>query len=319
MTTYVIRRLLLAVPSVLVVSILVFTLFRLLPGDAALIKVSEGGTSSVDAERYERVLKELGLDRPAIQQYGDWIWGLLRGDGGTSLITKRPVFEDLKRTVPITLELAILALFMGLVISLPIGVVSAVRQNGWWDYGGRLFAIIGLSMPSFLAGSMLLLLMVVVFSWLPPLHYTPIQDSPIKNLNHMIWPALILGFNSSAILARITRSSMLEVLRQDYVRTAWSKGLHPREVVVRHALRNALLPVVTLTGIQFAYLIAGSVIAEKIFVLPGVGSQLLDAIETRDWVVVQTLVMLIAVTVLVLNIVADLLYAVVDPRIRYSS
>ena len=319
MSTYVIQRLLLAVPSVLLVSILVFTLFRLLPGDAALIKVSEGGTSSVDAERYERVLKELGLDRPAIQQYGDWIWGLLRGDGGTSLITKRPVFEDLKRTVPITLELAILALFMALVISLPIGVVSAVRQNGWWDYGGRLFAIIGLSMPSFLAGSMLLLLMVVVFNWLPPLQYTPIQDSPITNLNHMIWPAFILGFNASAILARITRSSMLEVLRQDYVRTAWSKGLHPRAVVVRHALRNALLPVVTLTGIQFAYLIGGSVIAEKIFALPGVGSQLLNGIQTRDWVVVQTLVMLIAVTVLVLNIIADLLYAVVDPRIRYSS
>ena len=272
----------------------------------------------MSVKQYERALEELGLDRPAIERYGDWIWGLLQGDGGNSLVTGQPVFKELAKSVPITLELAILASLMGIAISIPIGVMSAVRQDGMWDYLGRLFTVFGLALPSFLAGSMLLLIMSVYFNWLPPLEYTPFLEDPTANLAHVIWPATILALHETAILVRMTRSSMLEVLRQDYMRTAHAKGLAPRMAVVRHGLRNALLPVVTIAGMQLANLLAGSVIAETIFVLPGVGSQLLHGIGNRDWVVVQTIVFLIAAGVLLLNLFLDLLYGFLDPRIRYQ-
>ena len=319
MTGYTARRLLLIVPTVLIVSIIIFVIFHLLPGDAALIQVTEGGTSSISVKQYERALEELGLDRPPVERYADWIWGLLQGDGGNSLVTGQPVFKELAKSLPVTLELAILASIMGLVISIPIGVMSAVKQDGAWDYVGRLFTVFGLAMPSFLAGSMLLLIMSVYFKWLPPLEYTPFLEAPMNNLAHVIWPALILALHETAILVRMTRSSMLEVLRQDYMRTAHAKGLTPLVAVLRHGLRNALLPVVTIAGLQLANLLAGSVIAETIFVLPGVGSQLLNGIGNRDWVVVQTIVFLIAAGVLLLNLALDLIYGFLDPRIRYQS
>ena len=319
MTGYTARRLLLIVPTVLIVSIIIFVIFHLLPGDAALIQVTEGGTSSISVKQYERALEELGLDRPPVEQYADWIWGLLQGDGGNSLVTGQPVFKELAKSLPVTLELAILASIMGLAISIPIGVMSAVKQDGPWDYLGRLFTVFGLALPSFLAGSMLLLIMSVYFNWLPPLEYTPFLEDPMNNLAHVIWPAIILALHETAILVRMTRSSMLEVLRQDYMRTAHAKGLTPRIAVVRHGLRNALLPVVTIAGLQLANLLAGSVIAETIFVLPGVGSQMLNGIGNRDWVVVQTIVFLIAAGVLLLNLSLDLIYGFLDPRIRYQS
>ncbi len=319
MTGYTVRRLLLIIPTVLIVSMIIFFIFHLLPGDAALIQVTEGGTSSMSVKQYERALEELGLDRPAVERYGDWIWRLVQGDGGNSLVTGQPVFEELAKSLPVTLELAILASIMGIVISIPIGVMSAVKQDGLWDYLGRLFTVCGLALPSFLAGSMLLLIMSVYFNWLPPLEYTPFLEAPMNNLAHVIWPATILALHETAILVRMTRSSMLEVLRQDYMRTAHAKGLAPRIAVVRHGLRNALLPVVTLAGLQLANLLAGSVIAETIFVLPGVGSQLLNGIRDRDWVVVQTIVFLIAAGVLLLNLALDLIYGFLDPRIRYQS
>ncbi len=319
MTGYTLRRLLLIIPTVLIVSMIIFFIFHLLPGDAALIQVTEGGTSSMSVKQYERALEELGLDRPAVERYGDWIWRLVQGDGGNSLVTGQPVFEELAKSLPVTLELAILASIMGIVISIPIGVMSAVKQDGLWDYLGRLFTVCGLALPSFLAGSMLLLIMSVYFNWLPPLEYTPFLEAPMNNLAHVIWPATILALHETAILVRMTRSSMLEVLRQDYMRTAHAKGLAPRMAVVRHGLRNALLPVVTLAGLQLANLLAGSVIAETIFVLPGVGSQLLNGIRDRDWVVVQTIVFLIAAGVLLLNLALDLIYGFLDPRIRYQS
>ena len=318
MTGYTVRRLLLIIPTALVVSIIIFYIFNLLPGDAALIQVTEGGTSSMSVKQYERALEELGLDRPAVERYADWIWGLVQGDGGNSLVTGQPVFEELGKSIPVTLELAILASVMGIVISIPIGVMSAVRQDGPWDYLGRLFTVCGLALPSFLAGSVLLLIMSVYFNWLPPLEYVPFLEDPTANLAHVIWPAMILALHETAILVRMTRSSMLEVLRQDYMRTAHAKGLAPRIAVVRHGLRNALLPVVTIAGLQLANLLAGSVIAETIFVLPGVGSQLLKGIGDRDWVVVQTIVFLIAAGVLLLNLFLDLLYGFLDPRIRYQ-
>lgn len=319
MTGYTVRRLLLIIPTVLIVSMIIFFIFHLLPGDAALIQVTEGGTSSMSVRQYERALEELGLDRPALERYGDWIWRLAQGDGGNSLVTGQPVFEELAKSLPVTLELAILASIMGIAISIPIGVMSAVKQDGPWDYLGRLFTVAGLALPSFLAGSMLLLIMSVYFNWLPPLEYTPFFEAPMNNLAHVIWPAMILALHETAILVRMTRSSMLEVLRQDYMRTAHAKGLAPRMAVVRHGLRNALLPVVTIAGLQLANLLAGSVIAETIFVLPGVGSQLLNGIRDRDWVVVQTIVFLIAAGVLLLNLALDLIYGFLDPRIRYQS
>ncbi len=319
MTNYIARRLLLMIPTVFLVTLIIFSIFRMLPGDAALVRASEGGVGNLDPEQYEELRKELGLDRPAVVQYGDWIWGLMQLDGGDSLVSGQPVFKELQKSIPITIELAILALVISLLISVPLGVLTAIRQDGLWDYAGRLFTTIGLAAPSFLAGAMLILVLVVYFHWLPPLEYKSFLEDPRSNLGQMIWPALILGFHNSAILARMTRSSMLEVLRQDYMRTALAKGLHPRVSVRRHALRNALLPVVTIAGIEAGTLLGGSVIAETIFVLPGVGKQLISAIEDRDWVTVQTIVTLFAATFLVLNLVVDLVYAWLDPRIRYQS
>ena len=199
---------------------------------------------------------------------------------------------------------------------MPVGVIGAINQNGVWDLSGRFFTTIGLAMPSFLAGALLLLLLVNQFSWIPPLEFTPFFEDPVANLQQMIFPALVLGFASSAVLARITRSSMLEVLRQDYVRTARAKGLPPGLVVRRHSLRNALLPLVTLAGLEVGFLLGGSIIVERIFVLPGIGFQLLKAIEVRDWVTVQTIVTIFALSILPLNVALDLLYGWLDPRIR---
>ena len=319
MRTYIARRLLLIVPTIFLVTLFIFAIFRLLPGDAALVRASEGGVSSVDEEQYQQIRHELGLDRPAIVQYGDWVWNLLQGDGGNSFISGQPVFKELKESLPITLELTVMALVISLVIAIPIGVFTAMRQDQLGDYVGRLFTTIGLAAPSFLAGSMLILILVLYVHWLPPLEYKPLLEDPKDNLGQMIWPALILGFHNSAILARITRSAMLEVLRQDYMRTAYAKGLAPRVSVVRHALRNAFLPVVTIAGLEAGNLLGGAVIAENIFVLPGVGNHLIDGIEDRDWVTVQTIVTMFAATFLTLNLIVDLLYAWLDPRIRYQS
>ena len=265
---------------------------------------------------YQELRDELGLNDPLMVQYGGWLWDLVRLDGGTSLVTRSSVFSDLRRTLPITLELAVLSIAIGVGIAVPVGVIGAINQNGIWDLSGRFFTTIGLAMPSFLAGALLLLLLVNQFSWIPPLEFTPFFDDPVVNLQQMIFPSLVLGFASSAVLARITRSSMLEVLRQDYVRTARAKGLSPGLVVRRHSLRNALLPLVTLAGLEVGFLLGGSIIVERIFVLPGIGFQLLKAIEVRDWVTVQTVVTIFALSILPLNVALDLLYGWLDPRIR---
>ena len=318
MRTYIIRRLLLAIPTIFVVSVVVFLLVRYLPGDAALVKLSEGGRSAYSPEQYQRARAELGLDKNPFQQYGEWVGGLLQGDGGNSLISNEPVFSEMKRTIPVTAELAIIAMILGMAMSVPIGVLSAVRHDSVWDYGGRLFATVGLASPEFLAGSMLLLSLSLVWQWAPPLVYTPFFENPASNLAQFAFPAVILAFHQSAILVRMTRSAMLEVLRQDYMRTAYAKGLRPAVSIMRHALRNALLPVITIAGIQAANMLGGSVIAESIFSLPGIGKQLVDSLESRDWTVVQTVVLLITIVILLLNIVLDVLYAWFDPRIRYQ-
>ncbi len=316
MQRYLVSRLLLIIPTVIIISFAIFLIFRLLPGDVALNILSDDGRKTVDPVEYQELRDELGLNDPLMVQYGGWLWDLVRLDGGTSLVTRSSVFSDLRRTLPITLELAVLSIAIGVGIAVPVGVIGAINQNGVWDLSGRFFTTIGLAMPSFLAGALLLLLLVNQFSWIPPLEFTPFFEDPVANLQQMIFPALVLGFASSAVLARITRSSMLEVLRQDYVRTARAKGLPPGLVVRRHSLRNALLPLVTLAGLEVGFLLGGSIIVERIFVLPGIGFQLLKAIEVRDWVTVQTIVTIFALSILPLNVALDLLYGWLDPRIR---
>ena len=316
MQRYLVSRLLLIIPTVIIISFAIFLIFRLLPGDVALNILSDDGRKTVDPVEYQELRDELGLNDPLMVQYGGWLWDLVRLDGGTSLVTRSSVFSDLRRTLPITLELAVLSIAIGVGIAVPVGVIGAINQNGVWDLSGRFFTTIGLAMPSFLAGALLLLLLVNQFSWIPPLEFTPFFEDPVVNLQQMIFPALVLGFASSAVLARITRSSMLEVLRQDYVRTARAKGLSPGLVVRRHSLRNALLPLVTLAGLEVGFLLGGSIIVERIFVLPGIGFQLLKAIEVRDWVTVQTIVTIFALSILPLNVALDLLYGWLDPRIR---
>ena len=316
MQRYLVSRLLLIIPTVIIISFAIFLIFRLLPGDVALNILSDDGRKTVDPVEYQELRDELGLNDPLMVQYGGWLWDLVRLDGGTSLVTRSSVFSDLRRTLPITLELAVLSIAIGVGIAVPVGVIGAINQNGIWDLSGRFFTTIGLAMPSFLAGALLLLLLVNQFSWIPPLEFTPFFEDPVANLQQMIFPALVLGFASSAVLARITRSSMLEVLRQDYVRTARAKGLPPGLVVRRHSLRNALLPLVTLAGLEVGFLLGGSIIVERIFVLPGIGFQLLKAIEVRDWVTVQTIVTIFALSILPLNVALDLLYGWLDPRIR---
>ena len=316
MQRYLVNRFLLIIPTVIIISFAIFLIFRLLPGDVALNILSDDGRKTVDPVEYQELRDELGLNDPLMVQYGGWLWDLVRLDGGTSLVTRSSVFSDLRRTLPITLELAVLSIVIGVGIAVPVGVIGAINQNGVWDLSGRFFTTIGLAMPSFLAGALLLLLLVNQFSWIPPLEFTPFFEDPVANLQQMIFPALVLGFASSAVLARITRSSMLEVLRQDYVRTARAKGLPPGLVVRRHSLRNALLPLVTLAGLEVGFLLGGSIIVERIFVLPGIGFQLLKAIEVRDWVTVQTIVTIFALSILPLNVALDLLYGWLDPRIR---
>ena len=318
MKAYIIRRLILIIPTLFLVSVFIFSILRLLPGDIALIILTGGGTTQIDPQQYADLRQELGLDDPWHVQYFDWMWGMLRLEGGTSLWTGNPVFDDIARALPATIQLTIMALLFSLAIAIPLGVLSAMYRNSLLDHGMRIIAISGLAMPDFLVGAVMILVMVIFFNWLPPLDYAGFFDDPASNLQQMIWPALILGYIQAAFLARMIRSTMLEVLGQDYIRTAWSKGLGSRYIYFRHALRNALLPVVTVAGIQTAQLLGGAVIVENIFVIPGIGSKLLEAVVNRDWVTLQTVVTIFAFANLLINLFVDLLYGWLDPRIRYG-
>ena len=260
------------------VSLVLFYIFRSLPGDIALNFLTDGGRVTLDREQYAELRAELGLDRPLFNQYLSWLWDMVRLDGGTSLLTGEPVFKDIARRLPVTAELAGLSLLIAFAIAIPVGVIGAIKQDSIWEYAVRTFAISGLAMPSFMVGSLVILLLVTYFQWIPPLEFSTLAEDPLENLTQLIFPALVLGHGSSAVLARMTRSSMLEILRQDYVRTARAKGLISWHVIGRHALRNALLPVLTVAGVQAGSLLAGAVIVESIFVLPGIGSMMLDAI-----------------------------------------
>lgn len=316
MWRYILRRVLLAIVVLLLVSIGVFSIVRLLPGDAVILTLGE--FSVLTPEALENARHELGIDRPFINQYGTWIWGVVRGDLGDSLVTRRSVTGELSKRITLTLHLAVMAMIVGLLIAIPIGILSAIRQDTAADYGGRLFAIMGLSLPDFWMAVVAITFLTIVFQWFPPRGFEPIWIDPWKNLQQLFLPALIIGWRFSAVVMRMTRSCLLEVLREDYIRTAQAKGLGEQAVIVRHALKNALIPVVTIVGQQFSLLIGGTVIVEFIFLLPGVGSLTLDSVLLRDYTMIQGAVLFFASVMVFMNLLVDLSYAWFDPRIRYG-
>lgn len=316
MHKYVIRRLLLSVPVLLLSSLIVFGLMRVMPGDALTALMGESG--NVSAKDLQKLRMDLGLDRPYHEQYAIWLWQMVSLNPGYSIFTNEPIPVALKKAIPVTLELAALAIILGLTIAIPVGVLSATRQDTASDYVGRVVAVSGLSIPDFWLGTLVITFAAIWFHWIPPIGYVSLWDQPWKNLQQVLLPAAILGFRLSAATMRMTRSTVLEVLREDYVRTAWAKGLAGKVVVYKHALKNALIPVVTIVGGQLGVLLAGTVVVETIFALPGMGRLTVEAILYRDYPIVQTNVMLVAATLVTLNLIVDLTYAWLDPRIRYS-
>ena len=315
MRPYVLRRLALAIPTLALVSVIVFSMMRLMPGDV-VIRMVEGHAY---APTIEALRKELGLDRPAYVQYFEWIGGiLLRGDFGHSYWTRQPILDEFVGRFPVTIELAALTILVSVVIGVLVGIASAVRQDTVSDYVGRVLAILALSVPYFGLAVLVVVLPSIYFKWTPVWTYVPFTTDPLENLKIMSVPALVFGITRAGPIMRITRSALLEVMRQDYIRTAWSKGLPERRIVLRHGLKNALIPVVTLVGLQMPLYIGGSVIIEAIFRLPGVGLFFFEALTRLDYPVVQSVNLIVAALVVGLNLAIDLTYAFLDPRIRYG-
>jgi peptide/nickel transport system permease protein len=317
---YITRRVLLFFPTLIGVTIVIFFLMRMVPGDIAEILVGDAGSLSATEvdKQIAQIRQELDLDQPLTVQYLAWAKGALTGDFGQSYWEKRPVSEIIGERFPRSLELALMTLVIAMLWAVPLGVISAVKQNTWADYVVRVISISGLSLPLFLTGVLVLYILIRFFSWLPPLEFANFTDSPYENIQQLIWPALCQAFYISAPITRLTRSQMLDVIREDYVRTARSKGLAERVVVYHHALRNALLPVVTFIGWWGGRLLGGIVIMEIIFGIPGMGTSLIDSVNHRDYPTVQAIVFMMALVFLLLNLLIDLLYAWMDPRIRYA-
>jgi peptide/nickel transport system permease protein len=319
MRQYIVKRVLLLIPVLFVISIVVFTLMRLIPGDAALLMVVGGQQSIQDPQVVAELRHRLGLDKPYVVQYVEWVWNILRyGDMGTSFWTGEPVMLEILRRLPVTIELAIGTMLIAQCIAIPIGIISATRQDTPLDYTSRVISIAGLSVPGFWIGTLLLIFPAIWFSYRPPPGYVPLWVDPWVNLQQFLLPCLAMGVNDGAQSMRMTRSQMLEVVRQDYIRTAWAKGLRERAVIFRHALRNALIPVVTIVGIDFGYLLGRTVVLETVFALPGLGSLTLSAILHRDYPQIQGNILVITTMFVLVNLVVDVLYAWLDPRIRYG-
>ena len=318
MATYIVRRILLMIPTLLGAVTLIFLLMRLLPGDVALYILGSGESSDINKQALEQIRQDLGLDQPLIVQYGRWLWGAVQLDFGNSYWTRQPVTEELKRRYPITANLAVMSLLLGTLIAIPVGVLSAVRQDTLADYAARVFVIAGLSLPNFWLAILVILGLVYYFQWLPPLNYAPFWVDPWLTFKQLLFPALVTGYRLSAIGARMTRSSILEVLRDDYVRTARAKGLREYVMVLKHALRNALLPVITIIGLELLTLFGGLVVIETVFTIPGIGRYLVDAITHRDYPSIQAVVFMFSVLVVTVNLLVDIVYGFLDPRIRYG-
>ncbi len=316
MRTYVLRRSLLAIPTLLLSSLLIFSIMRVLPGD--IIYTVLGDTLvNVPQSEIEALKKEVGLDKPLYEQYVTWIAAAMKGDLGKSLRYRQPVSDMIASRLPVTLELGVLALLLSVIVGIPVGVLAALRQDTLADYAFRGFAIANLSVPSFWLATLVVVLPAIWFRYTPPLAYVSFFDNPIENLKLLIAPAIILGLATSATKVRMTRAMMLEVMRNDYIRTAWAKGLPERVIIYRHALKNALIPVITLFGLQVTAILGGTVIMESVFSLPGMGRLLIEAITYRDYTVVQGIALLIVVWVVITNLLVDLSYGFLDPRVRF--
>ena len=320
MRDYILRRVLLVIPSVFVLTVLVFGMVRLLPGDVVdtiAAQLSGGRGGEIDPALKERIRKDLGLDRPIYIQYFVWISEIVRGDLGASLLTKIDIVEDIKRRFPITFELVIFTLVLMVVWGLSIGIFSAVRQDSWMDYVLRSVAILGLSVPFFWTAVLLLLFGSLWFNWSPPWGVNEFFDDPWLNIQQFFFPAMILAVSQGSQVARMTRATVLEVMRQDYIRTARAKGLVDRAILMRHALKNAMIPVVSLIGINFAFALGGTVVLEQIWGLPGMGQLMLAAIKQRDYPVIQAVILFTGTLVMIINLLVDLSYGWLNPRIRY--
>ena len=323
MYRYIVNRVLLVVPTLVGAAALVFVLMRLIPGDICMVRLGSGG-ASVDPRALAVCHAELGLDRPLVLQFLDFAWGFFRLDFGISMWSGKPVAEEIAARLPISLEIAVMATVVAILIAIPLGTISALWQNSWIDHVVRTVAIAGIATPSFWLGIVSILVVLDVShalfgaAWMPPIDYVPFWQDPLRNLSMVILPALTVGYRYSAVTMRMTRSAMLEVLREDYIRTARAKGLAEQLIINRHALKNALLPVVTLIGIEFAFLIGGLVVTEQVFNLNGIGMLFVQSVSRNDFTLIQALVMLVASAYVVINLVVDLLYAVFDPRIRYA-
>ena len=315
MRRYIVGRLLLMIPTLIGVAILTFVIMRAVPGDIVALRYAG---SSVPQEVVDQERHILGLDKPMWAQFVDWMTSISRFALGQSLWTGHSVVEEVQVRMPLSIELAVLATLFAVALAIPLGVVAAVKQDSWVDYVIRIFSIGGLAMPSFWIGIMMVLVTLTLWGWAPPVVFTPLFDDPVANLAGLILPAVAVGYRYSAVSMRMTRSTVLEVLREDYVRTARAKGLRETIVVVRHALRNALLPVVTVVSLEFAFLIGGLVVTEQVFNLNGIGKLLVDAVAHRDYPLIQALVLLLAAVFVLVNFVVDMVYVVLDPRIRYS-
>lgn len=319
MKRYLVRRLLSFALILLILSLVVFLLLRILPGDVVgAIAVSSEGGASLSQGEIQAIRERLGLNKPLHQQYFIWIGDILtRGDFGMSLFTRESVNTLFSQRLPVTLLLAFYSVALMILFGLPLGIISALKSNTIVDNAARVIAVMGLSVPSFWLGILVLIALVAMFRWSPPLGYSNFVQNPMEHIQKMAWPALVAGFSSGAVLARITRSSMLEVLAEDYVRTARSKGLSERVVALRHVLRSALLPVLSVIGVQVATLMGGIVVLETVFGVPGFGTLLVEAVRNRDYVVVQSAILVVATLVILINLLTDILYAYVDPRVQY--
>jgi peptide/nickel transport system permease protein len=323
MYRYIANRVLLVIPTLIGAAVLVFLLMRLIPGDICAIRLGSGGAMA-DPRAIARCHAELGLDRSMLVQFLDFAWGFVRLDFGVSMWSGKPVTEEIAARLPISLEIAMMATVLAILIAIPLGTISALKQNSWLDHVVRVVAIAGIATPSFWLGIMSILAVLEISHllfgepWMPPIDYVPFWQNPLHNLSIAFLPALTVGYRYSAVSMRMTRSAMLEVLREDYIRTARAKGLIEKIIINRHALKNALLPVVTLIGIEFAFLISGLVVTEQVFNINGVGRLFVLAVQNQDYTLTQALVMLTVVTFVFVNLAVDLLYGWLDPRIRFG-
>src|ERR671919_622530 len=316
MTKYIVKRILLMIPTLIGVAVIIFFLMRVVPGDVVELRFA-GESSFASKENLDKERARLGLDKPLWRQFVDWMWGIVRLDFGRSMWTGAPITEEIRLRFALSLQLAIMASTIATLLAIPLGILAAVKQDSWVDYAVRVFSIAGLATPSFWLGILMILTMLIVFKWIPPMVFTPFWVDPWLNLQQLIWPALAVGYRYSAVGTRMMRSAMLEVLREDYIRTARAKGLWLKLILARHALKNAILPVLTIISLEFAFLLGGLVVTEQVFNLNGLGMLFVEAISRRDYTLTQALVMLVATVFLLVNFVVDIAYAWLDPRIRY--